>query len=49
MKNTRNTRVPRLPQRLILSPEGSCESRTEGGPIVFTYVLSPEGRYVVSH
>ena len=23
----------------ILSPEGSCESRTEGGPIVFTYVL----------
>ena len=23
----------------ILSPQGSCESRTEGGPIVFTYVL----------
>ena len=23
----------------ILSPEGSCESRTQGGPIVFTYVL----------
>ena len=22
-----------------LSPEGSCESRTQGGPIVFTYVL----------
>ena len=21
------------------SPEGSCESRTQGGPIVFTYVL----------
>ena len=23
----------------VLSPEGSCESRTQGGPIVFTYVL----------
>ena len=28
---------------MVLSIEGSCESRTEGGPIVFTCVLSSEG------
>ena len=33
-------RYPKKTQRItILSPEGICESRTEGGPIVFTYAL----------
>ena len=31
---------------IFLSPKGSCESRTEGGPIVFTNILSPKGRCV---
>ena len=34
-----DTAVTFYPLENVLSPEGSCESRTEGGPIVFTYVL----------
>ena len=37
----KNTNVSRSFRKLVKfwSPDGSCESRTEGGPIVFTYVL----------